>query len=53
MFHPYMRGLESALSLRAQDGDAPLVEAARVFLGGDFEVHCEDEVCPGEVQVDG
>ena len=42
-----------AASLRAQDRDAALVEAARVLLGGDFEVHREDEVCPGEVQVDG
>ena len=42
-----------AASLRAQDRDAALVEAARVLFGGDFEVHREDEVCPGEVQVDG
>lgn len=43
----------SRASLRAEDGDATLVEAARVLLGGDLEVDREDEVCPGEVQVDG
>lgn len=41
------------VSLCAEDCDATLVEAARVFLGGDFKVHREDEVCTGEVQVDG
>lgn len=44
---------KSWASLCAEDRDATLVEAARVFLGGDLEVHREDEVCAGEVQVDG
>lgn len=39
--------------LCAQDGNAALVEAVRVFLGGDVEVDGEDEISPGEVQVHG
>lgn len=39
--------------LSAQDGDAALVEAVWVFLGGDVEVDGEDEIRPCEVQVHG
>lgn len=39
--------------LCAQDGNPTLVEAVRIFLGGDVEVDGEDEVGPGEVQVHG
>lgn len=44
--------LQSLASLCAQDRDATLVEAPRVLLRGDLEVHSEDQVCAGEVQVD-
>lgn len=37
----------------AEDGDAALVEAVRVLLGGDVEVHGEDEIGSGEVQIHG
>lgn len=47
------RGAGEAQSLGAEDSNAALVEAAWVLLGGDFKVHREDEVCTGEVQVDG
>lgn len=47
------RGAGEAQSLGAEDGDTALVEAAWVLLGGDLKVHREDEVCTGEVQVDG
>lgn len=39
--------------LGAQDGNAALVEAVWVFLGGDVEVDGEDEIGPREVQVHG
>lgn len=39
--------------LGAQDSDSTLIEAVWIFLGGDVEVHGEDEVRPGEVQVNG
>lgn len=41
------------LLLGAQDGHAALVEVMRVLLGGDVEVHGENEVGAREVQVDG
>lgn len=39
--------------LCAQDGNSTLVEAVWIFLGGDVEVNGENEVRPGEVQVNG
>lgn len=39
--------------LCAQYGDAALVEAVWVFLGGDVEVDGENEIRPCEVQVHG
>ena len=39
--------------LGAQDSHSTLVEAMWIFLGGDVEVNGEDEVRPGEVQVNG
>lgn len=37
--------------LCAQDGNSTLIEAMRIFLGGNVKVNSEDEVRPGEVQV--
>lgn len=37
----------------AENGDASLVEAVRILLGGDVEVHGEDQVGSGEVQIHG
>lgn len=39
--------------LVAQNGDATLVEAVWILLGGDVKIDGEDEVRPGEVQVHG
>lgn len=39
--------------LCAQDGNSTLIEAVWIFLGGDVKVNSEDEVRPGEVQVNG
>lgn len=39
--------------LGAQDSNSTLIEAVWIFLGGDVEVHSEDEVRPREVQVHG
>lgn len=39
--------------LGAQDSNSTLVEAVRIFLGGDVKVNSEDEIGPGEVQVHG
>lgn len=35
----------------AENGDASLVEAVRILLSGDVEVHGEDQVGSGEVQI--
>lgn len=39
--------------LVAQNSDSALVEAVWILLGGDVEIHGEDEIGPGEVQVHG
>lgn len=39
--------------LVAQNGDATLIEAVWILLGGDVKIDGEDEVRPGEVQVHG
>lgn len=49
----YRKGTRSRVSLRAEDGDATLVEATWILLGGDLKIDREDEVRTGEVQVDG
>lgn len=36
---------------RSEGSHAELIEAGRVFLGSDFKVYHEDEVCLGEVQL--
>lgn len=39
--------------LVAQNSDSTFVEAVWILLGGDVEIHGEDEIGPGEVQVHG
>lgn len=47
------RGEVQELLLVTQNSDSTLVEAVWILLGGDVKIDGEDEVGPGEVQVDG